>query len=135
MCESIMTYLLKETATTGILVSSAGTSSEEYGNPTHRGTVEVLFKHGIRSLPHRAVNLTPNDYQKYDMFVCMDSSNIRACKRIFGDDRRVFSLMEFTGKNRDVADPWYTGDFDKTFEDCYRGCVALLDHLLKNDVG
>ena len=129
MCESIFTHLLKKEKIGDISVYSLGTSSEELGNPVHRGTREALAKHGIKTVDHRADVLTRRDLNEYDLFVCMDSQNVRSCARILGDSAKVVKLTEFLGRNDDVADPWYTGNFEATFEDCYAGCVALLEYL------
>ncbi|MBQ7652851.1 MAG: low molecular weight phosphotyrosine protein phosphatase [Clostridia bacterium] len=129
MCESIFTHLLKEENISTIEAFSMGTSAEELGNPVYRGTREVLRKHGIKVVDHYADVLMPSDYEDYDLFVCMDEGNVRACNRILGKDDKTVKLTYFTGSSRDVADPWYTGNFDVTFDDCYKGCKALLEFI------
>lgn len=87
-----------------------------------------LAKHGIGCDGKRAVQLKKSDYDKYDYFICMDSDNIRNTMRIFGDDKdgKVCKMMSFAGMNRDVSDPWYSGDFEQAYNDIYSGCKGLL---------
>lgn len=131
MCESITAYLLKKNRLDNIKVDSMGTSMEEYGNPVHSGTKRALYEHGIPCIPHTATQIRKSDYDKYDLIIGLDQSNVRNLYRIFGGDKddKIFLLMTFVSENRDVADPWWTGDFEKTFEDCYRGCSALVEYI------
>ena len=108
-------------------VASAATSYEEIGNPVHYGTKKILDNLGISCKGKRAVHLEKSDYDKYDYLVCMDSANVRNTLRITGNDEKVFKLLEFTGSAADVADPWYTGDFDVTYRDVLAGCMGLLN--------
>ena len=112
-------------------IESAATSTEEIGNPVHYGTRQVLQKYNIDFSKKRAVQITPDDYEKYDYIIGMDSYNIRNMKRIFGEDRdnKISLLLDYTNTPRDVADPWYTGDFRATEEDILNGCQALLKRL------
>ena len=112
-------------------INSAATSREEIGNGPHYGTVNKMKEVGIPILPHRAVQMTKKDYEQYDYLIGMDGENIRNMNRIAGGDpdHKIFKLMEFTGSGRDVADPWYTGDFDTTWSDVTEGCAALLDYI------
>ena len=112
------------------IVSSA-TSSEEIGNPVHRGTRAKLAELGISCAGKTAVRLRKDDYEKYDMFIGMDSYNLIYMLKIFGSDNehKIHSMLEFAGSSDDVADPWYTGDFDKTYEDIKVSCEALLKKL------
>lgn len=112
-------------------IDSAATSREEIGNPPHYGTVRKLQEVGVPVLSHRAVQMTKKDYQKYDYLIGMDQWNIRNMLRITGadPDRKIHSLLDFTGEPREIADPWYTGNFDRTYEDVVEGCNALLKHL------
>ena len=130
MAESVMTFLAGELGAE-VSVASAATSYEEIGNPPHRGTVKVLREEGIPLIPHRAVRMTKDDYEKYDLLVGMDSANIRNMRSICGGDPRgkISRLLDWTGSGRDVADPWYTGNFDETYWDIDRGCRALLKAL------
>ncbi len=112
-------------------IDSAATSREEIGNPPHYGTIRKLQEVGVPVLSHRAVQMTKKDYQKYDYLIGMDQWNIRNMLRIAGadPDRKIHSLLDFTEEPREIADPWYTGNFDRTYEDVVEGCNALLKHL------
>ena len=134
MAEFIMKKLVKdEGLERDFYIESAATSTEELGNPVHYGTRQVLRKYNINCLGKRAVQITREDYDKYDLIVGMDSYNIRNMKRIFGEDRagKISLLLDHTGECRDVADPWYTGDFSATERDVMEGCAALLKKLRK----
>ena len=117
------------------VISSSATSTEEIwngiGNPVYPPVKAILKMHGIDASGKRAVQLKSNDYDKYDLFIGIDSANIRNMTRILGGDRdnKIHKLMEYTGSNADVSDPWYTRDFDRCYEDIYAGCKALLDFL------
>lgn len=111
------------------VIESSATSTEEIGNPIHRGTVNKLNEAGIKVLDHRAVQLKKSDLEKYDYFIAMDSANVRNMKRILGDKANIRLLLEYAGIERDIADPWYTGDFDKTYEDIVFGLEGFLKHL------
>lgn len=111
-------------------IASAATSSEELGNPVHPGTRKKLREFGISTEGKYAVRLVKKDYEKYDYLIGMDSYNIRNMERILGHNKgKIHKLLEFVGSDADVADPWYTGDFDKTYEDIKKGCEALLARL------
>ncbi len=113
-------------------IESAATSTEEIGNSPHYGTVDKLASVGI-AVDGRKVarQLTAADYDAFDVFVGMDSANVKNMRRILGGDPdgKVHKMLEFAGVDRDVADPWYTGDFDATYEDVTDGCVGLLAWL------
>lgn len=113
-------------------IASAATSTEEIGNPVHRGTRERLAKEGISTAGKYAVQVKASDYDLYDYIVIMDDWNMRNIMRIFRSDNesKVHKLMEYAGSDRDVADPWYTGDFDVTYTDVVAGCEGLLRHIL-----
>lgn len=113
------------------LIKSSATSNEEIGNPVHYGTVRKLSQFGISCAGKYAVRLTREDYAGYDLFVGMDSYNIVNMLKIFGSDPdgKIHSMLEYVGSDGDVADPWYTGDFDKTYDDIKRGCEALYKFL------
>ena len=115
-------------------VASAATSYEEIGNPVHYGTAKILDGLGISYSEKRAVHLEKSDYDKYDYLVCMDSANVRNTLRIVGNDteKKVYKLLEFVGSYDDVADPWYTGDFNTTYKDVFRGCNGLFRYIEKN---
>lgn len=135
MAESVMTYLVKEKHLEDVIyVNSAATSREEIGNTPHYGTVGKLRQVGIPLIPHRAIQMTKADYDEYDYLVGMDTANIRNMQRIAGGDPdgKIYKLLPFAGISRDVADPWYTGDFDTTYNDVMEGCTALLDYFISN---
>ena len=112
-------------------INSAATSTEEIGNGPHYGTVGKLREKGISIVPHRAVQMTRDDYMKYDYLIGMDTANIRNMNRIAGGDPdgKIYKMLSFAGSGRDVADPWYTGDFDATYEDVLAGCEGFLEYL------
>ena len=113
-------------------IASSATSREEIGNDVHEGTQRKLRQVGISCDGKYAVQLTKADYDKYDYIVAMDTMNIRNIFRIIGDDPdgKVYKLLDFAGGG-DVADPWYTGNFDITYTDVLRGCKGLLDEIEK----
>ena len=112
-------------------VASAATSTEEIGNPVHRGTRAKLGEYGISTEGKYAVQLTKSDYNKYDYLIGMDTYNIRNMLRILGGDPegKVCKLLSFAGDDGDIADPWYTGNFDDTYDDVLKGCKALVKIL------
>ncbi|MBQ4564004.1 MAG: low molecular weight phosphotyrosine protein phosphatase [Lachnospiraceae bacterium] len=133
MAESFLAHQINKYGFSDLVtVASAATSREEIGNPPHYGTVSKLREEGIPVVPHRAVQMTRADYDKYDYLVGMDDANIRNMTRIAGGDPegKIYKLLNFVGSDRDVADPWYTDDFDATFRDVSTGCRALLDYCL-----
>ncbi|EJP18422.1 low molecular weight phosphotyrosine protein phosphatase [Peptostreptococcaceae bacterium AS15] len=111
------------------VIESSATSTEEIGSPIHRGTVNKLNQVGIKVLNHRAVQLKKSDLEKYDYFIAMDSANVRNMKRILGDEANIHLLLEYANLDRDIADPWYTGDFEKTYEDVVLGLDGFLKYL------
>ena len=112
-------------------IASSATSTEEIGNPVHHGTKKKLAEFGISTAGKQAVQLTKSDYEKYDYFLGMDSANIRNMFRIFKTDpeNKVSRLLDFTDTPRDIRDPWYTGNFDETFDDVSEGVKAFLDTI------
>ena len=130
MAEFIMKALLKAKGLeNSYYVESAAVSTEEIGNPIYPPAKRCLSNHGvIFDSGKRARQVVPEDYDRFDRLVCMDSSNLRWLRRIIHDDpqKKVHLLMSYTGAGRDVADPWYTGDFETTFQDILRGCEAML---------
>ena len=132
MAESVMAYLVKQAHLEDkIYVNSAATSREEIGNGVHYGTASKLKSVGIPVIPHRAVQMTKDDYDDYDYLIGMDSENIRNMNRISGGDpdEKIYKLLTFAGSGMDVADPWYTGDFEATYRDVMAGCKGLLECL------
>ncbi len=118
------------------VIASSATSTEEIwngiGNPVYPPAKAVLESHGIDSSGKRAVQLKASDYDKYDLFIGMDSANIRNMACILGGDKdnKIHKLMSYTDSNADVSDPWYTRDFDKCYKDICIGCKALLNSLV-----
>lgn len=113
-------------------IESAATSTEEIGNPVHPGARAALREHGIGGFESkRARRLRRADYDDFDLVIGMDEANMRNMGRMLGGDAegKLHKLLEFAGSTRDVADPWYTGDFDTTYEDVCDGCVGLLAYL------
>lgn len=132
MAESVMTCLVaRSNQSHQFVIASAATSREEIGNPPHHGTVEKLQKEGIPLVPHRAVQMSKADYEAYDYLIGMDDWNVKNIKRITGGDpeHKVYKLLQFAGSSRDIADPWYTGNFEQTYADVVAGCEALLEKL------
>ena len=136
MAEFIMKDLIaKRNLSDDFFISSSATSSEEIwngiGNPVYPPAEAELKKHGIFCNGKRAVQLKPQDYEKYDLFICMDENNLRNIKRIFktDPDNKINKLMNYEGSCKDVADPWYYGNFDVTYNDILSGCKALLKEL------
>lgn len=116
---------------------SAATSREEIGNPVHRGTRRKLAEHGIDCGGKTAVQLVRADYGRYDWLLGMDAWNLSNMVRLFDGDpeNKVRRLLDFTDQPRDIADPWYTGNFDVTWKDVVKGCQALLDFLRGQEGG
>ena len=132
MAQSVMAYLVEQHHLSHLFeINSAATSREEIGNTPHYGTVAKLREVGVPVVPHRAVQMTPQDYEYYDYLIGMDTANIRNMNRIAGGDPqdKIYKLLSFAGSGRDIADPWYTGNFDETYADVVEGCRALLGYL------
>lgn len=134
MAEFIMKDLVdKNGVADKFYIASAATSREEIGNPVYPPARRVLEKRGITCKGKTAVQVTPDDYKKYDYIVCMDRNNLRNIKYIIPSDpqNKISLLMDFTGNPTDVADPWYTGDFAATERDVDKGCKALFEAISK----
>lgn len=124
--------LAKRKVSQEYFVASSATSREELGNPVYPPAAAELGRHGISCKDKYAVQLTSADYDKYDLFICMDSNNLRNISRIFKDThQKVHKLMDFTPQGGDVADPWYSRRFDVAYNDICRGCEALLNWIEK----
>lgn len=113
-------------------IQSAATSNEEYGNPVHSGTRNKLAQYNISTAGKTSTQLTKSDYDKYDYIIAMDTSNLAGIFKIIKNDpqNKVSRLLDFTSTPRDIADPWYTSNFDKTYHDIYQGCCELLKYLI-----
>lgn len=131
MAEFIMKDLLKKENIDGVSVCSSATSAEETGNPVYPPAKAELARHGIGCAGKYAVQIKKSDYDRYDLFLVMDSNNLRNIMRIFGDDPRgkVHKLLEYADRSGDVADPWYSGRFDVAYADICEGCRGLLDYI------
>ncbi|WP_080658411.1 low molecular weight protein-tyrosine-phosphatase [Treponema pedis] len=132
MAESVFTYMLKEkNIENRFEVFSAATSKEEIGNPPHYGTVKKLKEERIPVVPHKAVQMAKEDIDYYDYIIGMDSANIKNIEKIAGGkSEKIRKLLSFAGSYADIADPWYTGNFDKTYEDIVKGLQGFLKEVL-----
>jgi protein-tyrosine phosphatase len=112
-------------------IASAATSREELGNPVHPGTTRILNEKGISTDGKRAVQLTQADYNEYDYLIVMDHRNLQNIHRMIPDDvdGKISTLLDYTVRPGDIADPWYTGDFRATYEDVLAGCQGFLQYL------
>lgn len=132
MAEFVMKDLVKKAGREGDFeIASAATSSEELGNPVYPPARRKLKEHGIDCSGKTARQLRREDYGKWDLLIAMDGANLRNMRRLFGGDPegKCALLMDFTDRPGEVADPWYTGDFQATWEDVSLGCRALLARL------
>lgn len=114
------------------LIKSSATSFEELGSDVHYGTVRKLNSVGVPVEHRESIRLSKNDYDKYDYIIGMEDANIRNILRIIGEDKenKVCKLLDFSSNPRDIADPWFTGNFDKTYEDIHEGCKAFLEKVM-----
>lgn len=134
MAEFVMKDMARKQRLDGVIeAESAATSTEELGNPVHPGTRRKLGEHGIGCQGKTARQITRQDYRDFDLIVGMDDWNMRKLLRFFPNDPegKICKLLSFCGESSDVADPWYTGDFETTWQDVSRGCAALLAQLKK----
>ena len=129
MAEFVLKDMVKKAGIAeAFYIASAATSTEELGNPVYPGTRKRLAQEGISVAGKHAVQIKRSDYEKYDYLIAMDNRNISNMKRIFGNDPdgKICRLLDYTNSPGDIADPWYTGDFDLTYDDVYAGCKAFL---------
>ena len=133
MAEAIMKHLAAETGRSGEFeIASAAVSEEEWGNPIYPPAASVLHRHGIAYDGQRiARQMKASDYEKYDLIIAMDEANIRGIRRIAGGDPddKIRLMLDYAGEHRNVADPWYTRDFETAYDDILTGCRALLAAL------
>ena len=141
MAEFVMKKLVSDTGLTArFQIASAATSTEEIwngiGNPVYPPAKAELARHGLSCEGKRARQVTRADYAEYDYLIGMDTWNIRNMNRIVGadPDHKIHKLLEYTNRGGDIADPWYTGNFDETYRDVSEGCEGLLAHILKEDM-
>ena len=135
LAESVFTHMVSSLCLADqFLIDSAATSTEEIGNPPHRGTVNKLREVGIPLVPHRARQITWADYDRFDYIIGMDTANIRNLNRMLKGDPegKIYKFLTFAGSGRDIADPWYTGNFDETYRDVLESCEGFLDYLREN---
>ncbi len=135
LAEFIMKELVEKSGIDAdFYIASAATSTEEIGNPIYPPVRRILEKRGIDYSGKTAIQVKKADYEKYDYIVCMDKNNLRNIGRIIGQDteNKISLLMDFTGHPKDVADPWYTDDFETTLQDVEEGCKGLLHYILNN---
>lgn len=116
-------------------INSAATSTEEIGNPVYPPAKRELLKHGISCEGKTARRMTKGDYEYYDYIIGMDRGNIRNIERIVGSDidGKISLLLSYAGLDRDISDPWFTGNFGATWNDVVKGCRGLLEHI-ENEV-
>ena len=136
MAEFVMKEMVKNSGLQErIYIESAATSTEELGNPVYPPARKIMAQHGIDCKNKTARQITRADYDNFDYIVAMDEYNIRNMRRFFGNDpeNKVSLLLSWANENREVADPWYTGDFEATWQDVSRGCAALLRTLSKEE--
>ena len=144
MAQSVFTHLARQFHLDSCFkIDSAATSTEEIGNPPHWTQLKLQLQQ-IPLIPHRARQMTRADYTYYDYLIGMDGANIRNMTRIAGGsdvEGKIYKMLAFTdyekthrlSEARDVADPWYTGDFDQTFEDVLVGCKGLLAYIIDKE--
>ena len=129
MAEFVMKDLVRKAGLeTRFVIESKAARRDELGNDTHYGTKAKLRQMGVPFAKRRATLLDRSDYDAYDYLIGMDEENMRDMLRLFGGDPngKIYKLLRFADEDRDVADPWYTGNFDETYEDVLKGCTALL---------
>ena len=132
MAEFVMKDLVKKAGRENEFeIASAATSTEEIGNPVYPPARRKLAEHGISCAGKTARQLTRADYDRWDLLIGMDQANLRNMRRLFPDDpeQKLHLLMDYTSRPGQVADPWYTGDFEATWQDVLQGCTGLLNML------
>lgn len=131
MAEYVFKDIIKKKNIEDIYIDSSATSSEEIGNSMHYGTRNKLKEMNIEYGNHIAKKLTKQDYDKFDYIIGMEEQNIRDIKRIVGEDtkNKIYKLLDFTNNPRDIVDPWYTGNFDTTYNDIVEGLEGFIKHL------
>lgn len=136
MGEFLLKHLTKEEGISSQFhIESCATSTEEIGRSLHPGAKAKLDAMGIPNQRRQARQLTRQDYDQFDYLLCMDEWNVRNSMRILRKDpeQKVHMLLEYAGQHREIADPWYTGNFDETYDDLLTGCKAFLAYLKEND--
>ncbi|MDD6045417.1 MAG: low molecular weight phosphotyrosine protein phosphatase [Clostridia bacterium] len=135
MAEFVMKDMVKKEGLERMFhIESAATSAEEVGNPVYPPARRKLAEHGISCEGHSARQLRKADYDAFDMIIGMDSANVRNMRRICGREDKIYMLLDYTDMPGSVADPWYTGDFEATWQDVERGCGGLLKSILAGEI-
>ena len=132
MAEFVMKDLVRKAGREEqFIIASKAARRDELGNDTHYGTKAKLRQMGVPFEKWKATLLSKSDYDAYDYLIAMDRENVSDMLRLFGGDpdKKIHMLLEFAGLKREVADPWYTGNFDETYEDVMMGCKGLLEHF------
>ena len=132
MAQCVFTQMVKELGREKeFQIDSMATSYEEHGNPIYPPARRIMHQHGVKILEHYATRMDAEDYHRFDYIIGMDASNMRNMRQAFGGDPegKLSLLLDHCGRGGDVADPWYTGDFDATWHDVNEGCRAILDAL------
>ena len=132
MAEYVMRDLVNSKGRGGEFhIESAATSREEIGNPVYPPARRMLAEHGIRCDGHAARQITKKDYEEFDYIIGMEQYNVRNMMRIFGSDTKgkISLLRDYTDKPGDIADPWYSGDFETTYEQVLEGCKGLYESI------
>lgn len=132
MAQFVMQHMVNQKRLNNqFVIDSAATSQEEIGNEVHYGTKCKLEQMHIPYSFHASRQLTKYDYDHYDLIIGMDNANLYNMWRILGKDDKCSTLLSFANRNKDIADPWYTGNFDATYNDVWEGCDALLNYLIE----
>ena len=137
MAEFIFKYMIdKKGLSKEFVIKSAATSYEEIGNDIYYGARDKKKKKNIPFTKRKAIRITPEDYQKYDYIIGMEESNIRNIEKIASKDinNKIYRLLDFSESPRDIADPWYTGNFDITYNDIVEGCEGFIKYLEKQRI-
>ena len=132
MAQCVMQHMVDERGIAGrFAIDSAATTNEEIGMPIYPPARDKLKAEGVPIVPHRARRIQQGEDAEWDLIICMDDENVRHLRRILGEQGmgKVRKLLSYVGESGNVADPWYTGDFEATYRDVVRGCTALLDGL------
>ena len=132
MAQSVFAHMVQQQGISDrFVIDSAATSREEIGNPPHYGTAAKLREVNIPLIPHRARQVTQSDYREFDYLICMDRNNIRNLRAMVSSDPqgKVSKFLSFASLDRDIADPWYTGNFDATYNDVIEGCEGFFAYL------
>ena len=135
MAECVFTHIIKRQGIENkFIVSSAGTSDEEDGNPIYPPARRKLQTEGIQIVNHRATQLRASDYDKYDLYLCAEERNEKSAIRIFGGDEqsKVKRMLDLSDNPRNIADPWWTGNFDETYDDVLEACDSVIKYAFDN---